>query len=312
MSHPFEVGKTYRNRAGEYVVQAIEGERMRIRYDDGRTLVTSVQVQARIWENIQFEKQMARTEERRRQAQEARREARQRTARARRVRAKPSFDGLEESDFEEKKRGIAWSSRKELGRVLAYELTQRTGGSFAHWIVPRQSKIDIGLKEHYDKESSETNAAFSVTVDEEGVLYGFRVGRPSGKARADWPWSRLVASLADAEPVRKALHAALDKQGLNLDVYAMEVSYGPVGRITAEDDGFLWQHEDAGQEVTRHMSGEEVAEYLQSVAPSRRCDLYVGKRLSPQMALQAGAIIATVVTSVFESLMPLYEASVGS
>ena len=36
MSHPFEVGKTYRNRNGEYVVQAVEGERMTIRYEDGR------------------------------------------------------------------------------------------------------------------------------------------------------------------------------------------------------------------------------------------------------------------------------------
>jgi hypothetical protein len=72
MSHPFEVGKTYRNRAGEYVVQALDDDRMTIRYQDGRILVTSAQMQARIWENIQFERQMARAEERQRQALEAR------------------------------------------------------------------------------------------------------------------------------------------------------------------------------------------------------------------------------------------------
>ena len=105
MSHPFEVGKPYRNRVGEYVVQEIAGDQMVIRYVDGRTLTTSVTIQARIWENIQFEKQLARAEERRQQAQEARQAARRRTARRK---ARPTFGGFEEADFETKTRGIAW------------------------------------------------------------------------------------------------------------------------------------------------------------------------------------------------------------
>ncbi|NIV35778.1 MAG: hypothetical protein GWN58_41905, partial [Anaerolineae bacterium] len=64
MSHPFEVGKPYRNRIGQYTVQEIEGDRMVIRYEDGKTLITSARIQARIWENIQFEHQMAMAEER--------------------------------------------------------------------------------------------------------------------------------------------------------------------------------------------------------------------------------------------------------
>src|SRR5512139_3464342 len=116
MSHPFEVGKSYRNRAGEYTVQALDGDKMTIRYQDGRTLVTSAQMQGRIWENIQFERQMARAEERQRQALEARKSTRQRTGRERPARPKPTFGGFEASDFEPKKRGIAWTSRRELGR----------------------------------------------------------------------------------------------------------------------------------------------------------------------------------------------------
>src|SRR5512136_2124245 len=108
MAHPFEVGKTYRNRAGEYIVQALDGDRMTIRYQDGRSLITSAQMQARIWENIQFERQMARAEERQRQALEARKTTRQRTARVKQARPKIRFDGFEAADFEPKKRGIAW------------------------------------------------------------------------------------------------------------------------------------------------------------------------------------------------------------
>jgi hypothetical protein len=93
MSHPFEVGKDYRNRSGQYVVQAIEGDWMKIRYTSGSTLETRISIQARIWENIQFEEQMARDEERVRLAREARLEARKRTSRARRPVARTKFDG---------------------------------------------------------------------------------------------------------------------------------------------------------------------------------------------------------------------------
>ncbi len=312
MSHPFEVGKPYRNRVGEYTVEAIEGNRMTIRYTDGRTLTTSVDIQARIWENIQFEKQMAMTEERRRQAMEARREARQRKARTSRKRAIPTYDGFEESDFEEKPRGVAWSGRMEMGRVLAYELDQRGHGSFGTWIVPRQSEVEVAREPHYDKDTRETNAALFVTVSEGGVSYGFHVGKPGGKAKADWPWSVLLKQFAKDEQLRKTLHAALQEQSLALDLLAMEVSYGQVGQITAEGEEFLWQHEDAGQEVTRQMNGEAVAEYLQTAAPTKRCDLYIRTTLSPQAALKAGPAVANQILSAFEALLPLYEASTGN
>ena len=312
MSHPFEVGKPYRNRSGEYVVEAIDGNRMTIRYTDGRTLITSAVIQARIWENIHFEKQMAMTEERKRQAMEARREARQRTGRTRKQRTRPTYDGFEESDFEEKPRGVAWSGRRELGRVLAYELEQRGHGSFGIWIVPRQSEVHVARDESYDPGTRETNAAFFVSASEDGVSYGFHVGKPGGKAKAEWPWSVLLRQLTAQEQLQQTLHEALQAQSLALDVLAMEVSYGPVGQITPEGDQFLWRHEDAGQEVTRQMNGEALAEYLQTVAPSKRSDLYIRGRLSPKVALQAGPAIANQILGAFEALLPLYEASSGT
>lgn len=312
MSHPFEVGKTYRNRSGEYVVQEIVGDRMSIRYADGRNLETSVTIQARIWENIHFEKQMAMADERKRQAMEERRVARQRTARARKARSKPTFDGFEESDFEEKARGLAWSSRKELGRVLAYDLTQRTTESFDYRIVPRRSRVHVMRQEYYNQEVTEINAALFVAVSKRGASYGFQVGKPAGKPKAQWPWSTLVKALATEDTLRQTLRATLDEQGLQLDIYAMEVSYGLVGRITAHADGFLWQHEDAEQEVSRVMSGEELGEYLQNVAPNQRCDLFARKRMAPEKAIKAGPGVASEMATVLEALVPLYEASVGA
>jgi hypothetical protein len=311
MSNQFQVGKAYRNRAGEYVVQAIDGDQMTIRYQDGRTLVTSVPIQARIWENIQFERQMARAEERKQQALEARKAARERAVQAKKEQAQPTFAGLQESDFEPRARGVAWSSRRRLGLVLANALNQRAGGSFDHWIVPRRPKIHVARKEFYDPTAAEANAVLFVAVNEKGVSYGYQVNKPAGKAQEEWPWFVLADALADSEKVCGTLHSVLQAHNLRLDIHAMEATYGRVARVTSQDEGFVWQHEDAGQEVSRQMSGQDLAGYLRELAPGKRCSLYVRKGLSPQPAVQAGADLAKEIAAVLEVLVPLYDASVS-
>ena len=311
MSHPFEVGKIYRNRIGEYTVQEIDGDRMTIRYEDGKTLKTTVQIQTRIWENIQFEHQMEMAEERKRLAAEERKAARRRAARARRERAKPKFAGFEESDFVPRKRGLSWRTRKELGRVLAYELTEHLEGNFGYWIVPRRSQVHVAGKEQYDKESRETNAAFLVAADEEGLSYGFTVAKPAGKAKAAWPWQALVDSLDKTKSLREALHEALTENDLHVDVWAMKKSFTQVARITTEGKGFLREYVDAEQEVSEKLSGEELAEYLKSVTPTKRCELHVRKRVSPEEAVKASAPISEEILAVIKALLPIYEASVA-
>jgi len=310
MSHPFEVGKTYRNRSGEYVVEAIEGDRMTIRYVGGRTLETSVSIQTRIWENIQFEEQMHREEERSRLAKEARLAARKRTSRAKAAKAKPTFDGFQEDDFESRKRGLAWSSRDPLGKVLAYNLSQRTSAEFLHWIVPRQPRIHVGRKDHYDRDAQDANAAFFVHVTELGVACGFRVGKPDGKEKDESPWASLLAALDNDEKLRRSLRAAMKAHDLSLDVYAMGVSYAQVGRISLQPRGFLWQHETEEQEMTRKMNWGQLVEYLNTVAPGARVGLHLRQQIPPAAALEAGDSIAGSIVDLLESLLPVYDASI--
>jgi hypothetical protein len=52
-AHPFQVGKEYCNRDGEYRVLSIDEPNMVIRYQDGNIIESSIALQARIWENIQ-------------------------------------------------------------------------------------------------------------------------------------------------------------------------------------------------------------------------------------------------------------------
>ncbi len=309
MSHPFEVGKQYRNRIGEYVVEWVEGDKMKIRYVGGGTMVTDVNIQARIWENIQFEQQMAHIEERRRQAQEARTAVRKLRGRTRQTHAPPGFDGFEPDDFEVEGRGIAWSGRRDLGRVLAYELTQRARGTYDHWIVPYQSQVHVAQKDHYDPDNRELNAAFFVSTGEEGASYGLHLGKPGGKEKPDWAWSTLLEALNEEEALRDALRSVMDQHQLQLVVYATDISHEQVGRITVEENGFVWQHATPSQELIREMTGKQMATYLHDLAPGKRSDLYLGKWIPAKEASEAGSKIVDSIVAVCESLLPLYEAA---
>ena len=55
MAIPFKVGQRYRNREGEYEVISIDGATMTMRFTDGRTVRSAVDLQARIWERIREE-----------------------------------------------------------------------------------------------------------------------------------------------------------------------------------------------------------------------------------------------------------------
>ncbi len=55
MDHPFEVGKTYQNRYGRYQVISIDEPKMLIRYEDGREIKVTIDIQARILAGIRLQ-----------------------------------------------------------------------------------------------------------------------------------------------------------------------------------------------------------------------------------------------------------------
>ncbi len=307
----FQVGKDYRNRTGQYVVLAIDGDEMTIRYTTGAILKTKMSVQSRIWENIQFEEQMAREEKRRQMAQDARQAARKRSSKEKKAKSSPKFQGFDAEDFEPKTRGISWSGREDLGKLLAFELSKRTQSDFGHWIVPRRAKVHVARQEFYDREDRTRHAAFFVSADEKGVAYGFRVGRPGGKTKNGAQLIAFLEMLSEDGKGRRALRVAMKDYDLSLDVYAMDVSYGQIGQIVIEDRGFLWQHETADQEVSRKMSWQDIVEYLESVATDKQCDLYIRKQVLAAKALTSGDSLLEDMLAVFDALLPVYEDCVG-
>lgn len=55
----FEINGEYANRKGKYTVLAIDGPTMSVRYEDGTHADLRINIQQRIWENIQAEQELA-------------------------------------------------------------------------------------------------------------------------------------------------------------------------------------------------------------------------------------------------------------
>jgi hypothetical protein len=53
----FELGGQYENRIGKYTVEEIDHPKMTVRYENGESAVLNMNIQARIWENIQSEEE---------------------------------------------------------------------------------------------------------------------------------------------------------------------------------------------------------------------------------------------------------------
>ena len=54
----FEIGEKYENMKGEYEVLAIRRDSMDIRWEDGEEISTSIDLQRRIIERMEFEKEL--------------------------------------------------------------------------------------------------------------------------------------------------------------------------------------------------------------------------------------------------------------
>ncbi len=121
MESPFKVGELYQNRLGLYEVVRLDeaDDRMLIRYtENGEEVETSISLQGRIWQNMNWEDE----EETRKKARE---EARHQHGYG------VDFGGLADSDFKTNTEGTTWRSRRGLaGRVAQLLLPIRTIHSF--------------------------------------------------------------------------------------------------------------------------------------------------------------------------------------
>ena len=299
MEAPFEVGKTYRNRNGEYEVVSLDGPGMVIRYADGSLLRTTVDVQARIWQNIQMEAQVEREQQRAESHSRLKRRGGRRGL---------DFQGLEDHDFQEGVGGTSWRARTSFGGRLAQRMTDTTSYFFQSYAIYRRAVLHIAQPKHYSARTKRQEAKYEFSLNAERARFGFYIEKNRGPMDGTWHWPYLMEALQKDPGLQQAVEKAMHEHNLQWELFIWDDG-GLVARVWASEEGLLRESQDgAGQQAT---SLPEFVTQLRGLEAEKWADLYLCTYLAKEKALAAGPSLVDPVAEVFRALLPLYEASTG-
>ena len=297
MEHPFQVGKMYRNRTGEYEVVGLDGPRMVIRYTDGSVLRTRVEVQARIWQNIQLEASLEREKQRAASQPRLQRRGGQRGA---------DFQGLEDHDFQKGVAGTSWRARTSLGGRLAQRMTDLTSRFFQSWAIYRKAEVHIAEPMHYNSGAKARAAKFAFALYPEGAWYGFYIEKNTGPMDTTWHWPDMVDALCFDTRLLEEIERAMRTHDLRWKLYVWGDG-SLVTQVGAAAEGLVREgHEGEALEVS---SWSEFIGQLRELDPETWYALVLIKNLPKDTAQAAGAGLVALVTEAYRALLPLYEAS---
>ncbi len=286
----FKVGETYENMKGPYEVLDIHGETMEIRWENGETTWTPIDLQQRIIERLERE---------RTQALERKLQKKSKTRRG--SAGAKGFDGFTTADFSNKVAGSSWRSQKALGGAVT---GQMDGGRyrFNSWAVSRMPMVHWADVSHRGADEIQFQAKFFAQVDDKHLYYGFYIERSDKEDDPRKDWNGFILSLKD--PNRESwLREVASANGLTL--------YDPKKRCAFEG------HLQASENGWRLVNGKEekeipsLADFLEQVPDGKWLDLQICKQLDKAEAIEKGGQIAEDIARLFELLMPLYQSSLA-
>ena len=300
--HHFEVGEQYRNEDGVYTVLRIEGPDMVIQYEDGRTLQSSIKLQARIWERIQTENAIAAEDAASKTAARRRGGSRSRASLGR------DFHGLQDTDFRRGLSGTTWRRRSELAGLLAARLSDLSGQIFESRAVPRRPQAYIVQPQHYSPDRSLCAAKFLFGLSETGASYGFYIEKSDEPMDDTWDWARFLAAVAEDKSLQARTLVAMEHCNLRWEIN-VEMPDGPADRyVTTQQETLYLQTQADGEPTPLEWAG--FGELLAAVPADGWCNVYLMAYTDKASALELGVGLAQEVANVYNALLPLYAASV--
>ena len=297
MNHPFKVGGEYRNRHGKYEVVGLEGQKMVIRYADGRRLETSVGLQARIWSNIQAEETLRAPASKPVQPSHRPRSTRRRGL---------AFRGLQDHDFQNGVGGTSWRARTGLGGLLAEHLSDRARRFFQSYAIYRRAEVHVAQPTHYDAKIKWQQVKFVFELDPVGATYGFYIEKNDGPMDDTWDWPRFLAALRDQPELRQRVDEAARRLELRWEVYVWDDG-GLIAKVPPNPSGWAWQGQQAEGEE-EEMAWPALVQRLDAIATDKWCDLYLLTSMSKEDAIAAGTGLADAAARAYDALLPLYDA----
>jgi hypothetical protein len=285
----FIVDGQYENEKGVFSVLSIQGDRMVIRWENGEEITTSIELQTRIAERRQWE----------RQKREAEALAAKRSRSSGSSGKRAAFTGFAFTDFKSDVSRTTWRSRNQLGEAVTKKIdTSRFNlNSWAFGHKPEMHVQDV--KCHGDTQS-DYQAKFFVRVDPQALHYGFRVACPADGDCGETDWAACRDWLAKPENENTVHSIAVEDK-----LIARNQNGATSDQLVATDNG--WKLDQGGKK-----SGEAaLSEYLMDQSESRPVDLELAVSVDKSDAVASGSEIAETIARLFTRLMPLYQAAVA-
>ena len=282
----FEVGGKYENMKGEFEVIAIRRDSMDIRWEDGEEISTSIDLQRRIIERMQFEKELEITQA----AQKLKK------AKASASKGGKHFAGLEDTDFSNTVSKTTWRGRGQLGGAVALRLKNKQF-KFNSWAVLRKPEvtwIDIIRQKQADLKQQ---AKFYARVEKENLFFGVHIPAPDPSGTEKGDWHALVAWLDKPEN-----NSWLNKQCISNDLYLCDLSkQGFSGKLEAKKEKWVNCFPDKKDVPVKSLSA-----FLKAAGESGTVDLRIEKQMGKSAAIEKKQAIAGDLATLFETLMPVY------
>jgi hypothetical protein len=281
----FEVGGKYENMKGIFEVVAIHRDSMDIRWENGEEITTPIELQQRIIERMEHEKEM----------EEAKAKQKAKKAKAASSKAGKQFSGLEESDFGSTVSKTSWRGRGQLGGAVAQRFKTKQF-KFNSWAVLRKPEVNwLDVKRQKQKDLP-LQAKFFARVDKNRLCYGVHIPAPDPYASDKSDWQTLLTWLD-----RDENDAWLKKQCVSHGIYLADLggqAFG--GRLENREE--QWFHAGPDKPVA------SLSSFLSDAGKSGALDLRIEKEVEKTAAVEKKQAIAADMASFFDALMPLYAA----
>jgi len=279
----FEVGGKYENMKGVFEVIAIHRGSMDIRWESGEEITTPIELQQRIIERMQHEKEM----------EEAKVKQKAKKAKAASSKAGKQFAGLEDSDFGSTISRTSWRGRGQLGGAVA-QLIKAKPFKFNSWAVLRKPEVNWMDVKRQKQKDLPFQAKFFARVDQERLCYGMHIPAPDPDADGKSDWQAFLTWLGKDEN-----DAWLNKQCASHGIYLVDLGGQAVdGRLENREE--KWFHAGPDKPVA------SLQAFLSDAGKSGSLDLRIEKEVEKEAAVEKKQSIAADMAALFNTLMPLY------
>lgn len=282
----FKVGDKYENMKGPYEVIAIDGDSMVIRWETGEEVTTDIDLQQRIQERLDLEKRL-------KAAAQKKKAAKPQKTRTASSRYGNKFNGFEEGDFKKNITATTWRSRNCLGGAVTEKLPSEKF-SFNSWAVYRKPVIHWADVTHKAEENDILQAKFFAEVDEKRLCYGLYLEYP----REGNDPATFISWLKDSDNEEWMCRTAAEN---DIVIYNLEEK-GFKGVIEAHEGKWRIRLHDGSKEI------DSLHAFLEDLPEDRGLDLNIVRIEEKSTVLEKQTAIAAEISSLFKTLMPLYEA----